>query len=145
MLQILRDGPVPPQRSSAIDDADAVFVLGEDVLATAPRVALALRQAARGKALDMTREKKVPEWQAESTADIAQHERNPIFVATPAATGFDDIAKTTFASRPTRSQTSDSRLRMRSTPMRRPPSTPFECERSCRRHRGCAAHAQNVH
>ena len=96
VLKILRDGPVAAATIKAIDEADAVFVLGEDVLATAPRVALALRQAARGKALDMTREKKVPEWQAESTADIAQHEINPIFVATPAATAFDDIAKATY-------------------------------------------------
>ncbi len=93
VLKVLREGPVSAATIRAIDDADAVLVLGEDVLATAPRVALALRQAARGKSFEMTREKKVPDWQAESAADIAQHERNPIFVATPAATGFDDIAK----------------------------------------------------
>ena len=95
VLKVLRDGPVSAATILAIDEADAVLVLGEDVLATAPRVALALRQAARGKSLEMTREKKVPEWQAESAADIAQHELNPIFVATPAATSFDDIAKLT--------------------------------------------------
>jgi len=93
VLNVLRDGPVSAATIRAIDEADAVLVLGEDVLATAPRVALALRQAARGRSLEMTREKKVPDWQAESAADIAQHELNPIFVATPAPTGFDDIAK----------------------------------------------------
>ena len=96
VLGVLRDGSVPAATIRAIDEADAVLVLGEDVLATAPRVALALRQAARGKSFDMTREKKVPDWQAESAADIGQHEMNPIFVATPVATGFDDIAKATF-------------------------------------------------
>ncbi|HET6474176.1 MAG TPA: NADH-quinone oxidoreductase subunit NuoG [Pseudomonadales bacterium] len=96
VLGVLRDGPVPAATIRAIDEADAVLVLGEDVLATAPRVALALRQAARGKSFDMTRDKKVPDWQAESAADIGQHEMNPIFVATPAATGFDDIATATF-------------------------------------------------
>ena len=95
VLEVLRDGPVAAASIRAIDDADAVLVLGEDVLATAPRVALALRQAANGKALDMTREKNVPEFQSASAADIAQHERNPIFVATPAATGIDDIAQQT--------------------------------------------------
>jgi NADH-quinone oxidoreductase subunit G len=95
VLQILRDGPVAAATLRAIDEADAVLVLGEDVLATAPRVALALRQAARGKSLEMTREKKVPEWQAESAADIAQHERNPIFIASAAPTGIDDIAQQT--------------------------------------------------
>ncbi|HTL00094.1 MAG TPA: NADH-quinone oxidoreductase subunit NuoG, partial [Pseudomonadales bacterium] len=95
-LQVLRDGPVPAATVRAMDDADAVLVLGEDVIATAPRVALALRQASRGKALEMTREKKVPEWQAESAADIAQHERNPVFIATPAVTQIDDVARQTF-------------------------------------------------
>jgi NADH-quinone oxidoreductase subunit G len=92
-LGVLRDGPVAAATIRAIDEADAVLVLGEDVLATAPRVALALRQCARGKSFEMTREKKVPDWQAESAADIGQHEKYPIFVATPAPTGFDDIAQ----------------------------------------------------
>lgn len=92
VLRVLQEGPVTAATIRAIDAADAVLVLGEDVLATAPRVALALRQAARGKALDMTRDKRVPEWQAESAADIAQHALNPVYIATPAATGLDDIA-----------------------------------------------------
>ena len=96
VLGVLRDGPVQAATIRAIDEADAVLVLGEDVLGTAPRVALALRQAARGKWFDMTREKKVPDWQAESAADIGQHEFNPLFIATPAPTGFDDVAKATF-------------------------------------------------
>jgi NADH-quinone oxidoreductase subunit G len=95
VLAVLRDGPVPAATIRAIDEADAVLVLGEDVLATAPRVALALRQAARGKSFEMTREKKVPDWQAESAADIGQHDKYPIYVATPAPTGFDDIARRT--------------------------------------------------
>jgi NADH-quinone oxidoreductase subunit G len=95
VLQILREGPVPATTVRAIDDADAVVVLGEDVLATAPVVALALRQAARGKAVELTRAKQVPEWQAASASDIAQRQRNPIFIATPAPTRIDDIAKQT--------------------------------------------------
>ncbi len=95
VLEVLRDGPVSAASIRAIDDADAVLVLGEDVLATAPRVALALRRAAHGKALDMTREKHVPDWQSASASDIAQHQRNPIFIATPATTGIDDIARQT--------------------------------------------------
>ena len=95
VLQILHEGPVAAATVREIDAADAVLVLGEDVLATVPRVALALRQAARGKSFDMTREKKVPDWQAESAADIAQRELNPIYIATPAATGIDDIARQT--------------------------------------------------
>ena len=95
-LSVLRDGPVKSATIRSIEDADAVLVLGEDVLATASRVALALRQAAKGKASTMCAEKKVPDWQAYSANDIAQRELNPVFVATPAATRFDDIARATY-------------------------------------------------
>ncbi len=100
VLRIFDQGPVAAATIRVIDDADAVLVLGEDVLATAPRVALALRQAARGKALDMTRDKRVPEWQAESAADIAQRALNPVYIATSAVTGLDDIAAQTFRMAP---------------------------------------------
>lgn len=94
-LRILREGGVPVATIRAMEQADAVLVLGEDVLATAPRAALALRQAAKGRIYEMTREKRVPDWQAYSSADIGQHERYPVIIATPAATRFDDIASLT--------------------------------------------------
>jgi len=94
-LDVLRKGPVASATPRSMEDADAVLVLGEDVLATAPRIALALRQAAKGRADAMCAEKKVPDWQAASSADIAQRQLHPVFVATPAATRFDDIAKAT--------------------------------------------------
>ncbi len=93
-LQVLREGAVPAATIRQIEQADAVLVLGEDVLATASRVSLALRQASKGKTLEMTRDKRVPDWQAYSAADIGQHERYPIIIATPAATRFDDIGST---------------------------------------------------
>lgn len=94
-LKVLREGPVASATIKRIEAADAVFVLGEDTLATAARVALALRQAARGKLATMSAEKRVPEWQANSANDIAQHALNPIFIATPATTKLDEIAAAT--------------------------------------------------
>ena len=73
VLRVLRDGCVGSATIREIGDADAVLLLGEDVLATAPLVALALRQTARGKAYEMRRAIHVPEWQSKSAADIAQH------------------------------------------------------------------------
>ena len=91
-LKVLREGPVPAATIKRIEKSDAVLVLGEDTLGTAARVALALRQAARGKLATMTAEKRVPEWQANSANDIAQHALNPVFIATPMATKLDEIA-----------------------------------------------------
>jgi NADH-quinone oxidoreductase subunit G len=72
------------------------LVLGEDVTSTAPRVALALRQGARGKANDLAAKKNVPEWQAIALADLVQKEKYPVFIATPDATRLDDIAHRTW-------------------------------------------------
>lgn len=94
-LDVLRSGPARSATLHAMERADAVLVLGEDVLATAPRIALALRQAARGRATEMCAERKVSAWQAASAADIAQGESHPVFIVTPAATGCDDFARET--------------------------------------------------
>ena len=99
-LKVLREGPVPAATIKRIEQSDAVLVLGEDTLGTAARVSLALRQAARGKLQTMCAEKKVPDWQAASAADIAQRELNPLFIATPAATKLDEIAAGTLRADP---------------------------------------------
>jgi NADH-quinone oxidoreductase subunit G len=59
---------------------------------TAPRVALALRQSAFGKTAALAAERQVPDWQSAARADIGQHERHPVFIASMAATRLDDIA-----------------------------------------------------
>ena len=75
-----------------MEDADAVLVLGEDVTQTAPRIALALRQASRGRRRELAAAAGIAGWQAEALDDIGQHERQPLFVAGVAATRLDDIA-----------------------------------------------------
>ena len=67
-----------------MEDADAMLVLGEDVTQTAPRIALALRQASRGRRRELA---------AAALGDIGQHERQPLFVASVQATRLDDIAR----------------------------------------------------
>jgi len=49
MLQILQHGGVRTPSLRDMEEADAVLVLGEDVTQTAARIALALRQAVKGK------------------------------------------------------------------------------------------------
>ena len=95
-VEILRNGPAQTPSLAEIEDADAVFVLGEDVTQTAPRIALALRQAARGKARQMAADKHLSEWQAEAIANIGQKDKSPIFVAAFDATRIDDIATATY-------------------------------------------------
>jgi NADH-quinone oxidoreductase subunit G len=99
-LQILRASPLPAATLRSIESADAVLLLGEDVTNTAPRVALALRCAAQGKTATLAAEKHVGDWLAMARADIGQHEKNPVFVASIEATRIDDIAAVTFRAAP---------------------------------------------
>ncbi|MDN5874849.1 MAG: molybdopterin-dependent oxidoreductase, partial [Sinobacteraceae bacterium] len=91
-IDILRHSPAPSATLKEVESADAALVLNEDVTQTAPRIALSLRQAARGRAATLAAEKNLQAWQAEALAHLAQDERNPIFVTASHATHIDDIA-----------------------------------------------------
>lgn len=93
--QILEQGVRTPSLRE-VEEHDAVFVLGEDVTQTSPRVALALRQSAKTKALKMAAAQRVQKWQAEALANIAQSEKSPVFIASFEATRLDDVAEATY-------------------------------------------------
>ncbi|MFK8772253.1 NADH-quinone oxidoreductase subunit NuoG, partial [Aeromonas caviae] len=63
MLDILEHGGVRTPSLRDMEEADAVLVLGEDVTQTAARIALALRQAVKGKGREIARKLKVDLWQ----------------------------------------------------------------------------------
>jgi len=78
-----------------MEDADAVFVLGEDVTQTAPRIALALRQAVKNLAIEKAADNKIPDWQIAAVQHIGQREKSPLFVASFCGTRLDDVAEST--------------------------------------------------
>ncbi|MFZ5654556.1 MAG: NADH-quinone oxidoreductase subunit NuoG [Pseudomonadota bacterium] len=88
----LTNGGVRTPSLREMEQCDAVLVLGEDVTQTAPRIALALRQAAGQRARAAAAARGVADWQASAIQDIGQRELNPIFIAAIAATRLDDIA-----------------------------------------------------
>jgi NADH-quinone oxidoreductase subunit G len=91
-VAILRESPARTPALRELEDFDAILVLGEDVTQTAPRVALALRQAVRQKQVELAAEKRIADWQAEAIANIGQHAGNPLFIAAVDATRLDDAA-----------------------------------------------------
>ncbi|MDT4835076.1 NADH-quinone oxidoreductase subunit G [compost metagenome] len=92
VLQVLQDSPLPIPSMREIEDHDAVFVLGEDLTQTAARIALALRQSVKGKGEDMAAAMKIQPWLDAAVKTIAQHELNPLFIASLSATKLDDVA-----------------------------------------------------
>ncbi len=92
-IEILKRGPARIATIKEAEVADAVLVLGEDVLATGARLALALRQATRQAAFKAAASAHIPQWQDTSVRTIAQDLKSPLFNITAAATGLDEIAE----------------------------------------------------
>ena len=93
MVRVLQDGALPTPSLRDIEGYDAIFVLGEDLTQTAPRIALALRQAVRGKATEIAAEARIPQWHQLAIQNIAQHARYPLFIASTSSTRLDDMAE----------------------------------------------------
>lgn len=100
IINILQHGPARSPSLQEIAKADAVLVLGEDVLNTAPMIAYSLRQAARQKPLKLAAKLRIPEWDEYSSREVIQHDKGPLFIATPFATRMDDIATGTVRGAP---------------------------------------------
>ena len=100
MLSIHKAGGARIASIADVEAADAVLVLGEDVLNTAPRVALALRQTVRNLSMEMAAGAGIPTWQDTGVRGHAQHARSPLLIASMAPTRIDDIAAATWRAAP---------------------------------------------
>ncbi len=92
VLDILRRGTAPAASVEDVARSDAVLVLGENLLDTAPRVALALREAVKIRPMHRVDALGIPRWSDAAVRDTIQDEKGPLYVATPDATRFDDLA-----------------------------------------------------
>jgi NADH-quinone oxidoreductase subunit G len=100
MLEMLSSGPARSPSLLDIERSDAVLVLGEDVTNTAPRMALALRQAVRQQPMEIAEKAHIPLWLDHAVRDAVHGEKGPLFIAAICATKLDDVATTTFRAAP---------------------------------------------
>ena len=100
ILQIMAKSPARVPSLKDVEKCDAVFIIGEDVSNTAPRLALALHSSVRQKPMDITRKLHIPYWDDAAVREAIQDERSPMFVATPTATRLDSLATATFRAAP---------------------------------------------
>jgi len=100
IFTIMRNGPVRPASLHDAEQADAVFVLGEDVTNIAPRLALSLRQAAHRQPKSGAAAAGIQEWHDSAVHEFIQNSRGPLTIATPAATKLDDVATRTYRAAP---------------------------------------------
>jgi NADH-quinone oxidoreductase subunit G len=99
-LAVFRRGELEPATLRQAEESDAVFILGEDAADTAPRLALALRQAVRQAELASARRQKIPDWQDAAVRNGGHGIRSPLIIATPDVTKLDDIAAETVRAAP---------------------------------------------
>jgi NADH-quinone oxidoreductase subunit G len=75
-----------------IEQADAIVIIGEDLLHTAPRMALSVRQASRNLGFAKAAAIGIPKWQDEPVRIHTQNQLSPVISVTSAATDLDDIS-----------------------------------------------------
>ncbi|NIR47606.1 NADH-quinone oxidoreductase subunit NuoG [candidate division KSB1 bacterium] len=100
ILKILTKGSVPSASLKQVKESDAVLVLGEDLTNTAPMLALAIRQAVRRQPTKTAIDMNIPEWHDAAVREVVQQQKGPLFVATPAPTKLDDVARQTYRAAP---------------------------------------------
>jgi NADH-quinone oxidoreductase subunit G len=77
----------------AAEQADLIVILGEDIAETAPRMALAIRQASRNKGKELAAAAGIVEWQDAAVRRYCPDQKTPIFIASLTSTRLDDVAE----------------------------------------------------
>ncbi|WP_166265554.1 NADH-quinone oxidoreductase subunit NuoG [Marinobacter caseinilyticus] len=92
MVTLNRTCGLPTPTLREVESHDAVLVLGEDLIQSAARLGLAVRQAALGKREELAVERGIPVWNAEAVKTLGQDHYHPLYTAYPIATGLDAVA-----------------------------------------------------
>jgi NADH-quinone oxidoreductase subunit G len=100
IVDVLQKGPARTPSLHDIEQADAVFVLGEDLTNTAPLLDLALRQSVRNKPKEQTDTMRIPSWDDNAVRNATQKETGPLFIASVSGTKLDAIATKTYHAAP---------------------------------------------
>jgi len=79
-----------------IEKADAILILGEDLVNTAPMTALAVREASRNLGKEMAATLGIPTWNAEPVLQVAQDYKSPVFIATAFKDSLDELSEDSF-------------------------------------------------
>lgn len=98
--RVTSEGPGRLASLKDVRESDAVLILGEDVLNTAPVLGLAVRQAAVNEPKKILPGLQIPGWHANAARTATSHMTGPVFVAAPHQTGLDDIAAAIFRAAP---------------------------------------------
>lgn len=125
-IRIMRSGARHSPSLKEIEKADAVLILGEDPVNTAPMMALAVRQASRNGSFRLSDGRGIPRWNDYPVREIAQDTRTPLFIASTYGTKLDDIATGIYNSSPSEIAAFGFRIAAELNPSVTPPATSDE-------------------
>ncbi|MBD0316222.1 MAG: NADH-quinone oxidoreductase subunit NuoG [Nitrospiraceae bacterium] len=101
VLEIMKENGVPIASLDEIEQADAVFIMGEDILNTAPRAALALLQSLRQQPMEeISDDLKIPRWHDAAVRTAIHGRQSPLFIAGYRRTWLHDFATDTYDAAP---------------------------------------------
>ena len=95
VLQINNSGQVHIPSLKECEQADVVLILGEDLTNSAPRLALAVRQAVIKTAMDDAKNINLPSWHDAALREYIQEEKGVLLSFYPVNTKMDEIASQT--------------------------------------------------
>lgn len=100
MEELGRSCGLPAPTLREVEGHDAVLLLGEDPMESAARLGLAIRQAITAPQVERAAKLGIPQWNAEAMKTLAQNHRQPLFIAYPAETELDPLARKRLALAP---------------------------------------------
>lgn len=92
VIDVFRDGPVAPASVQEVERSDAVLILGEEVLHSAPRLALAVLQAIHRQPAASAEQSGIPLWNDGAIRQAVNERTGPLFTAGHRRTWLDDYA-----------------------------------------------------
>jgi NADH-quinone oxidoreductase subunit G len=96
LLDFLQQSGIQTPSLKQMEKADAVLILGADLVNTAPMIALAVREASRNLGKEMAAKLGIPTWNANPVIQVTQDFKSPVFIATPFKDSLDELAEDTF-------------------------------------------------
>ena len=100
IINFMRSSSVTIPSLRETESADAVIIIGEDLVNSAPMAALAVRQATRNKSYEAAEHLKIAKWDDAPLRELAQDTRSPLFILTPFSDSLDDVAERSFRGSP---------------------------------------------
>ncbi len=91
-VRILKEGPAHSPSLKEVEESDAILILGEDLINTAPMLALAVKQASRNRSFELAAKTGIPLWNDASVRELGQEKMSPVFIAVPSGTKLDELA-----------------------------------------------------